>query len=142
MIYNNYHGEVYKVKITPSHATGGYDENDEPEYYTGQFFITGVNLFKIGTIVKQWAIYYRDTHDTPTARKIKSPQKFTEFLNEIVDSANSQVHTVIKDKAIFCYIAHPDHDEESDSIQLKAEVIDINYGYKISKEDGAALIQL
>ena len=21
MIYNNYHGEVYKVKITPSHAT-------------------------------------------------------------------------------------------------------------------------
>jgi hypothetical protein len=140
--YNNYNGEVYKIKITPSHATGDYDEHDEPKYSDGEPFITGVNIFNIGPVVKKWAIYYRDTRDTPTSREIKDPKKFIEFLNEIVDSANSQVHQVIKNKAIFCYFAHPDYEEESDSIHLKAEVIEINHGYKISKEDSEALMQL
>lgn len=142
MSYNNYKDEIFKVKVTPSHATDDYDENDDPEYEDREPFITGVNIFKIGPIVKQWAIYYRDTQDTPTAREIKDPKKFTEFLGGLVNSAFGQYHNVVKNKLITCYIVHPDYDEESDSIHITAKVVGVNYGHKISKEDGEALMQL
>jgi hypothetical protein len=135
---NIYKNEIFKIRLTRGFIEV-HEETGEERWVKLEEGIIGLNKFDGFEIMKKWVdMYYSPNLNVWGGHTIDDPKELYDLAKSLWDKENVTEFTPNKSMTINI-LEHPGDGREC---ELTAKVISINFGHKISKEDGEALAQL